>query len=94
MLSNHSAFGLLGVVARVQSFAPIFERVAGTLELARPDELERKDRRRLAVTVLRQRPFERERLLHLLARDASPAAEVEEPIDRQRPAPEHGVPGT
>ena len=86
---------LLGVVPRVQGFAPVFEESPGALELTRPDELEREDRRRLAgQRPLRQRPLERERLLHLLARNASPVAEVQEPEGRQRPAPERGVPGT
>ena len=87
--------GLLGVVPRVQRFAPVLEEWAGALELTRPDELEA--RNDVAAPVSghsRQRPLERERLLHLLARDASPAAEVQEPERRQRPAPERGVAGS
>ena len=41
----------------------------------------------------RQRPFERQRLLHPLARNTSPLAEMQAPKGRQRPAQECGVPG-
>ena len=70
----------------------MFEQSPGALELPRPKELERDDRRGLAgQRPLRQRPLERERLLHPLARNASPGAEMLEPVDRQRTAPERGV---
>ena len=44
--------------------------------------------------VLRQGPLQRKCLLHLRARDASPAAEMQEAEARQRLAPELVIPGT
>ncbi len=76
----------------VQPIAQLFEEAPGTFQLARPDELVDEGPRRGAWQLrFGQRPLERERLIHLLACNASPEPEVEEPKGRQCLAPQRGV---
>ncbi len=83
---------LLGVFPDAQRVAPLLEEWPSLLELARPDELVDHNRGRSGRP--RQRPLERERLVHLRARNSPPDVEVEEPEHRECPAPERGVPDT
>ncbi len=83
--AQHPQPGLPGVVPCLQSRALLLEEFPRTIELARPEQLGHERRRRLAgQPAVRQRPLERERLLHVLACDAAPDPEMQEPESRQR----------
>ena len=81
--AQHPQPGLPGVVPCLKSRALLLEEFPRTIELARPEQLGHERRRRLArQPALRQRPLERERLIHLLACDAAPDPEMQEPESR------------